>query len=151
MDTTHRTPPIGPHPTDSTHRTPPTAPAGGLKIAARRVEDVLHRIPGVFEAAVIALPHPRLGEDVAAVVVRTAPDTTEDPGTTEDIETDEDFIARLQAAAAAVLADYEIPRRVFLTDALPRNPLGKVLKTDLRRQLAGAPEHDRHDLHPSHG
>ncbi|WP_372088358.1 AMP-binding protein (plasmid) [Tistrella mobilis] len=118
---------------------------GGLKIAARRVEDVLHRIPGVFEAAVIALPHPRLGEDVAAVVVRTAPDTT------EDIETDEDFIARLQAAAAAVLADYEIPRRVFLTDALPRNPLGKVLKTELRRQLAGAPEHDRHDLHPSHG
>ncbi|WP_372500584.1 AMP-binding protein (plasmid) [Tistrella mobilis] len=118
---------------------------GGLKIAARRVEDVLHRIPGVFEAAVIALPHPRLGEDVAAVVVRTAPDTT------EDIETDEDFVARLQAAAAAVLADYEIPRRVFLTDALPRNPLGKVLKTDLRRQHAGTPEHDRHDLHPSHG
>ncbi|MEN2976629.1 class I adenylate-forming enzyme family protein (plasmid) [Tistrella bauzanensis] len=110
---------------------------GGLKIAARRVEEVLHRVPGVFEAAVIALPHPRLGEDVAAVIVRGR---THEPAPAID-ETDQQFIARLTAAARAVLADYETPRRIFITDALPRNPLGKVLKTELRRcyALAMAP------------
>lgn len=99
---------------------------GGLKISSAAVEGALYRIPGVLEAAAVALPHPRLGEDVAACVV-PKPGQTLEP-------------ALMAAHCAQWLADYEVPRHWFFMDALPRNPMGKVLKRDLRAWIASQPQ-----------
>ncbi len=94
---------------------------GGLKIASAAIEDVIYRFPGVAEAAVVAVAHRGLGEDIAACVVAA-----------EGVRLDLDA---LQAHCARLLADYETPRRWHLLDALPKNPMGKVLKRELRDQL----------------
>ncbi len=99
---------------------------GGLKISSAAVEAALYRIPGVLEAAVVALPHPRLGEDVAACVV-TKPGETLEP-------------ALMAAHCAQWLADYEVPKYWFFMDALPKNPMGKVLKRDLRTWIGSQPK-----------
>ena len=96
---------------------------GGNNVMAADVEAVLVEHPGVFEAAVVPVTHQVLGEDVGAAVVAR-------PGV--DIDLDE-----LRAFSAARLADYKVPRRIWLLDALPRNPTGKVVKPRDRRARAG--------------
>jgi len=98
---------------------------GGNNIHAQDVETVLHDHPDVIEAAVVGIPHDVLGEDVAAVVVLTPTATC----TTEDI----------REFCADRLADYKVPRRIEVADALPRNATGKVLKAELRSRLVAAP------------
>jgi len=88
---------------------------GGNNIHAGDVEAVLYDHPAVLEATVAGIPHPVLGEDVAAWVVLR-------PGATA---TPDD----LQAHCAARLADYKTPRVITLVDALPRNATGKVVKS----------------------
>ncbi|WP_420997961.1 class I adenylate-forming enzyme family protein [Cupriavidus sp. 30B13] len=95
---------------------------GGLKISSAAVESVLYRFPGIAEAAAISVPHDALGEDVAACVVAA-------PGHTIDV----DALAR---HCATYLADYARPRHWHVLDALPKNPMGKVLKRELRDALA---------------
>ncbi len=95
---------------------------GGLKIASVAVEEVLYRHPAVREAAVVAVPHPDLGEDVAACIV-AKPEAR--------IDTDE-----LGGFCARYLADYARPRRWLVLDELPKNPMGKILKKDLRARFA---------------
>lgn len=95
---------------------------GGLKISSAAVEAVLYRIPEVLEAAAVAVPHSRLGEDIAAVIV-TKPGKRVEP-------------SEMAQHCAELLADYEVPRQWFFIDALPKNPMGKVLKRDLREWLA---------------
>ena len=90
---------------------------GGNNIHAGDVEAVLYRHPGVLEAAAVGVPHPTLGEDVAAAVVPK-------PGVTLDPE-------ELTAFCRERLADYKVPRRVLLVDELPRNATGKVIKREL--------------------
>ena len=85
------------------------------------VEEALYRCAGVAEAAVIAVPHPKLGEDIGACVVPL-------PGTTLDTQA-------LRAACAQILADNQVPRHWFVLRKLPRNGLGKVLKRELRAQV----------------
>lgn len=97
---------------------------GGLKISSAAVESAIYSFPGIAEAAVIAVPHEGLGEDVAACVVPV-------PGTTLSIEA-------LAEHCAARLADYARPRHWHVLDALPKNPMGKVLKRDLRDSLAAS-------------
>lgn len=93
---------------------------GGLKVASVAVEEVLYRYPAIREAAVVALPHPALGEDVAAwLVIRE--------GATLELED-------LSAFCARSLADYARPRHYFIVDELPKNPMGKVLKSELRQR-----------------
>src|SRR5690606_21535273 len=72
---------------------------GGLKIASAAVEDVIYRYPGVLEAAAIAVPHPGLGEDIAACIVVA-------PGTRLNEQ-------ELRAHCSLYLADYQIPRRWY--------------------------------------
>ncbi|WP_046115209.1 class I adenylate-forming enzyme family protein [Aquincola tertiaricarbonis] len=98
---------------------------GGLKIASAAIEEVLYRCAGVADAAVVAVPHPGLGEDIAACVVPR-------DGVTLDL-------AALQAACLQQLADYQVPRRWHVLAALPRNPMGKVLKRELRDDVLGLP------------
>ncbi|CEJ15880.1 Long-chain-fatty-acid--CoA ligase [bacterium YEK0313] len=93
---------------------------GGHNIGSLEVEEALFAHPAVVEAAVVAVPHAKLGEDIHAFVVAR-------PGQPVDA-------AALQAFCRDKLADYKIPRRFTFTDTLPRGPMGKVLKADLRRQ-----------------
>jgi long-chain acyl-CoA synthetase len=90
---------------------------GGHNIAPGEVEEAFYRHRSVVEAAVVGVPHPVLGEDVAAWVV-----LDETVGTTAE---------ELRAYLLEQLADYKVPRRITLTDALPRNEAGKVLKAQL--------------------
>ena len=91
---------------------------GGENVASREVEEALYKIAGVSEVAVIGLPHPKWIEAVIAVVVAK-------PGYTL---TEADVIA----ACSQGLAHFKVPKRVMLTDALPKNPSGKLLKRELR-------------------
>jgi acyl-CoA synthetase (AMP-forming)/AMP-acid ligase II len=90
---------------------------GGNNVHAADVEAVLYEHPAVLEAAVAAVPHEVLGEDVGAWVVLR-------PGQRASTE-------ELTAFCAERLADYKVPRVVTFLDALPRNPTGKVLKREL--------------------
>jgi acyl-CoA synthetase (AMP-forming)/AMP-acid ligase II len=87
---------------------------GGNNVHSVDVESVIVEHPAVQEAAVSGIPHPVLGEDVAAWIVLV-------PGgslTTEE----------LHAFLVDRLSDYKIPRKVVFTDELPRNATGKVMK-----------------------
>lgn len=98
---------------------------GGFNVYPRDVEEVLASHPGVLEAAVVGIPSERLGEEAVAWVVRR------DPALTEE---------ELVAYCRDRLAHYKAPSRIFFADQLPKNGVGKVLKTELRaraRELAG--------------
>jgi acyl-CoA synthetase (AMP-forming)/AMP-acid ligase II len=96
---------------------------GGENLSAKEIEDVLHHHPGIREAAVVAMPHARLGEGVCALVI---PAGDGEPPSLDEIArfTDERGLAR-----------QKIPERMVLVDDLPRTPSGKVRKDILRRQL----------------
>ncbi|MER7947979.1 long-chain fatty acid--CoA ligase [Streptomyces sp. NPDC096079] len=87
---------------------------GGFNVYPREVEEVLHLHPCVAEAAVLGVPHPVHGQEVAAAVV-LRPGSRVSP-------------AELRAHVRERLAPYKYPRRIWLTDALPKGPTGKVLK-----------------------
>jgi len=93
---------------------------GGENVYPREVEEVLYRHPAVLEAAVIGAPDPKWGEMVVAVVCRRS-----------EVEGEE-----LIAYCREQIASYKKPKRVVFIDALPRNASGKVLKRELRDQLA---------------
>lgn len=96
---------------------------GGENIAPEEVENVLQSHPKVEEAAVIGIPDPEWGEQVMAVVVLKK---GEKVSAEEIIE-----------FCRARLASFKKPERVEFVDSLPRNALGKVLKTTLR-EMYGA-------------
>jgi len=95
---------------------------GGENIASVRVEARLAEHPAVAEVAVVGLPHPELGEELAAAVVLR-------PGATATATAGD-----LAAFAAASLAYFEVPTRWWFADDLPKNASGKILK----RQVAAA-------------
>ena len=75
-------------------------------------------MPGVVESAVIGLPHPDFGEAVAAVVVCRKPASFD--------------TAAVLAALKERIANYKVPKRLFVVEDLPRNAMGKVQKNVLR-------------------
>jgi malonyl-CoA/methylmalonyl-CoA synthetase len=89
--------------------------SGGLNIYPREVEAVLEEHPAVAEVAVAGLPSERWGEQVTAFVVARTPVGEEE----------------LVAHARARLAPYKCPREVRFVDALPRNAMGKVVRSQL--------------------
>ena len=97
---------------------------GGFNVYPAEVEQVLARLDGVAESAVVGVADPRLGEVGLAFIVRR-------PGHVLDA-------ADVLAFCRERLAGYKVPRRVEFRDALPRNPSGKVLKRVLR-ELGGGP------------
>ena len=94
--------------------------SGGYNVYPKEVEDVIDRLPGVKESAVIGLPHPDFGEGVAAVVVPEDGVSLTESAITEPL--------------AGKLARYKQPKRVFMVDELPRNTMGKVQKAALRER-----------------
>jgi malonyl-CoA/methylmalonyl-CoA synthetase len=100
--------------------------SGGYKLSALEVEEVLRDNPAVAEVAVIGLPDETWGERVVAIVVPA-------PGSAAACAPE-----LLRAWAKTRLVSYKVPREILLTAALPRNPMGKVVKPELRRAvLAG--------------
>ncbi len=91
---------------------------GGFNVYPAEVEQVLARLEGVAEAAVVGVPDERLGEVGRAFVVRRA-----------GSELDEGAVI---AFARGHLANFKLPRSVVFLDALPRNAGGKVVKPTLR-------------------
>lgn len=98
--------------------------SGGENISSVEVESLLYKHPKVMEAAVIGVPDPKFGEAVCAIVVpRKGAALTED----EVVDYCKEH-----------LASYKKPRKVIFSEALPRNPSGKVLKRELRKIYAGS-------------
>ncbi|GAC67193.1 fatty acyl-CoA synthetase [Gordonia soli] len=95
---------------------------GGENVSSREVEEVLFEIPGVREAAVFGVPHPRWIEAIAVVVVT-------DPDAADTVTVDEETVLRF---CRERLAGYKVPKYVIVADALPKNPSGKILKRTLR-------------------
>lgn len=96
---------------------------GGENVYCAEVEAVLFEHPLVFDAAVVGVPHPTLGEEVAGVVQPQR-------GAYVDADTLRDHVA-------SRLASFKAPGHIFFRDeALPRNAVGKVLKRQLRDELA---------------
>ncbi|WP_326624762.1 MULTISPECIES: long-chain-fatty-acid--CoA ligase [unclassified Streptomyces] len=94
---------------------------GGYNVYPREIEEVLHEHPAVAEAAVIGIPHPTLGEDVAAAVALH-------PG-------NEATAVELREFVRARVAPYKYPREVWILDALPKGATGKILKREIPRAL----------------
>src|SRR5205085_11685561 len=91
---------------------------GGHNVASLEVEAVLARHPSVAEAAVVGVPHDKLGEDIHAFVMPRA-------GCTVTAE-------MLRAFCVDKLADFKTPRRYSIVEQLPRSSMGKVMKSELR-------------------
>jgi acetyltransferase-like isoleucine patch superfamily enzyme/acyl carrier protein len=94
---------------------------GGEKIAPREVDDVLLAHPGVAQALTFAVPHPTLGEDVAAAIVAKSKDVT---------------AAELRAYAAERLAEFKVPAQIVIVDEIPKGPTGKPQRIGLADKLA---------------
>ncbi|HEY2225209.1 long-chain fatty acid--CoA ligase [Actinomycetospora sp.] len=90
---------------------------GGYNVYPREVEEALYEHPAVAEAAVIGVPHPALGEEVAAAIA-LAPDAEATP---EELR---EFVKQRVAA-------YKYPRHVWLVEALPKGPTGKILHREV--------------------
>jgi long-chain acyl-CoA synthetase len=95
---------------------------GGANVYPAEVERVLLDHPAVEAGAVLGVPDERLGERVAAVVQAV-------PGASVDIDD-------LSAHLLANLAKYKVPERIAVVDALPRNAMGKIVRTELPALLA---------------
>ena len=93
---------------------------GGFNVYPAEVEQVLARLDGVAESAVVGVPDERLGEVGRAYIVSRA-------GQALSQDAVIDFCRQR-------LANYKVPRQVVFRDALPRNPSGKVLKRLLRNE-----------------
>jgi acyl-CoA synthetase (AMP-forming)/AMP-acid ligase II len=94
--------------------------SGGFNVYPAEVEAVLRRHPGVAQVAVVGIPDRRMGEVGLAVVV---------PALDADAAA---MVADLPRYAKEQLANFKVPRRVEVVDALPTNASGKVLKRELR-------------------
>jgi len=95
---------------------------GGEKISAKEVEDILHRHPAISEAAVVSMPHERLGETVCAYVVVKAG---------HSLGLDE----LLDSVAQAGVARQKYPERLVVVERFPRTASGKVRKDQLRLDI----------------
>jgi long-chain acyl-CoA synthetase len=91
---------------------------GGYNVYPREVEEALYEHPDVAEVAVVGIAHDSLGEEIGAAVA-LKPGAVATP-------------AELQAFAKERVAAYKYPRHVWLVDALPKGPTGKILRREVR-------------------
>ncbi|MCI1000437.1 malonyl-CoA synthase [Ochrobactrum soli] len=94
--------------------------SGGYNIYPKEIESEIDLLDGVFESAVIGLPHKDFGEGTTAVVVKKTGSSLEEN--------------QVLAALSERLARYKLPKRILFVDELPRNTMGKVQKNILRER-----------------
>jgi oxalate---CoA ligase len=97
---------------------------GGEKITPREIDDCLLQFPGVTGAACFGLPHPYLGEEVAAAVVA--------------VENEQINLRDLRRHLAERLAPFKVPATIHIVDRLPVGPTGKIVRRKLS-ELTAAP------------
>lgn len=97
--------------------------SGGYNVYPAEVEGFINEMPGVAESAVVGVPHPDFGEAGVALVVAK-------PGSTLD---DAAIVQTLKNR----IANFKVPKRVFVVKELPRNTMGKVQKNLLRDEHKG--------------
>ncbi|RLP28416.1 malonyl-CoA synthase [Mesorhizobium sp. YM1C-6-2] len=95
---------------------------GGYNVYPKEIETEIDNLEGIFESAVVGVPHSDFGEGiVAAVVMQPGHAVTE---------------AAILTKLKTTLAGYKIPKRVFFVPELPRNTMGKVRKETLRNDFS---------------
>ncbi|KPF48985.1 malonyl-CoA synthase [beta proteobacterium AAP121] len=97
--------------------------SGGYNVYPAEIEGYVNDMPGVAESAVIGVPHPDFGEAVVAVVV-AKPGAALEGGA-------------ISAALKQQIANFKVPKQVYVVAELPRNTMGKVQKNLLREQHKG--------------
>jgi acyl-CoA synthetase (AMP-forming)/AMP-acid ligase II/acyl carrier protein len=97
---------------------------GGEKIAPREIDEVLLAYPGVWQAVAFAVPHPSLGEDVAAAVVLKEGAVGCEAG--------------LREFALDRLPTFKVPSRIIFVNDVPKGPTGKIQRVGLADRLAAA-------------
>ena len=97
--------------------------SGGYNVYPAEIEGYINDMPGVAESAVIGVPHPDFGEAGVAVVVAKAGSVLDGTAMLADLK--------------SKIANFKVPKRVFIVDDLPRNAMGKVQKNLLRQEHAG--------------
>ena len=97
--------------------------SGGYNVYPAEIEGFINEMPGVAESAVVGVPHPDFGEGVIAIVVSK-------PGHRLDA-------AGIIATLKGQIANFKVPKHVFVVPDLPRNAMGKVQKNVLREQHKG--------------
>ena len=95
---------------------------GGEKIAPREVDAVLMQHPAVVQAVAFAVPHPTLGEDIAAAIV-LQPDS-------------QASVRDIREFAATKLAQFKVPRQIVVVDAIPLGATGKITRNSLAQTLS---------------
>jgi acetyltransferase-like isoleucine patch superfamily enzyme/acyl carrier protein len=96
---------------------------GGEKISPSEIDEVLAQHPAVAQVVTFPVPHPTLGENVAAAIVLKQ--------STKATEVD------LREFAAARLAEFKVPRQILLVDQIPKGPTGKLQRIGLADRLSG--------------
>merc|ERR1711957_798179 len=107
---------------------------GGENISCAEVEDAVYKHSGVSEAAVLGLPHDRLGEEVTLVVVLAPCAEQEERVRSASMPSKQEFTSFL----AARLAKFKVPSRIFVWPdrELPHGATGETLKRDLKRMIS---------------
>ena len=94
---------------------------GGEKVSPREVDEILMDHPAVAQVVCFGMPHPKLGEEVAAAVVLREGQTA----------TERD----LQAFVAQRAADFKVPKKILLMDEIPKGATGKLQRIGLAAKL----------------
>lgn len=94
---------------------------GGEKISPREIDEALLEHPAIAQAVAFAVPHPTLGDDLAAAVV-----LKKNGGTTE---------SALREFLFNHLADFKVPSRIVIVDTIPKGPTGKLQRIGLADKL----------------
>lgn len=95
--------------------------SGGFNVYPAEVEIPLAEVEGVIDVAAFGVPHPDFGEAVVAAVTVDRPDFD---------------VASLESAAAACLARFKQPKAYHILPEFPRNAMGKIMKSELRKRYA---------------
>lgn len=89
----------------------------GFNVFPNEIEDAVARVPGVLECACIGVPDEKTGEAVKVYVVKSDPDLTSE---------------KVIDHSREELTGYKVPRQIVFIDELPKSPVGKILRKELR-------------------
>lgn len=111
--------------------------SGAYNIYPKELELLVDEMDGVSESAVIGVPHPDFGEAVVVVLVaKQLPPRIPAPASLPDVGFEPISESAVIAAMKTKVANFKVPKRVFIVDDLPRNAMGKVQKNELRKRYA---------------